>query len=253
MHRNLLMMAALGLVLNCLAHPACTEPLAAVRTAYNEGRFVEAAELGEALGTPEALTLANRSLVYHAYYHAAEDDKLAVYERAMGLGGRAARLAPEDAQSLVYWSQAIGRYIRQVGAMKVLGSGLIGQVRELLETALALEPSLAVAHTTLGAWHAEAINEGRFMARALFGASGKKAREHFERAIELAPDVKEVVYEYGRGQLNLHKRKNRERALKLFERALAIPASNAADRLLDQRIRQNIESLHDSSSGRERR
>ena len=222
------------------------EPIDAARAAYTDGRFLEAVELVEGVGTAQALSLANLSLINYGYFIAAEDEKLTIYERAMALGERAAVLDPEDAESLLYWSHAIGRYMKQVGVMKAMRSGYVGKIRELAETALELEPDFALAHTTLGAWHAEGIKQGGFMARTLFGASKKKAREHFERAIKLAPDSKAIVYEYGRGQLNLNRRKNRALALEFYARALEIPASNAAERLLDQRIRKKFEALKDS-------
>ena len=226
--RTALLASALNVAQFGLSATGFAESIDAVRGAYIEGRFLEAVELAEGVGSAEALSLANLSLINHGYYIAAEDEKREIYERAMALGERAAALDPEDPESLLYWSHAMGRYMKQIGVLKAAGSGFVGKVRKLAEAALALDPEFALAHTTLGAWHAEGIKEGGFMARAVFKASKKKAREHFEQALELAPNTKAVVYEYGRGQLNLNKRKNRERALELFERALAIPAANAA-------------------------
>ena len=65
------------------------ESIEAAWAAFDDGRFLEAAEMAEALGTAEALTLANFSLVNHGYYIAGDDEKQAVFERAMELGEKA--------------------------------------------------------------------------------------------------------------------------------------------------------------------
>ena len=52
-----------------------------------------------------------------------------------------------------------------------------------------------------------------------------------------------VAYEYARGLLMQNERRNRERAREAYARALAIPARNAADRLLDEKTARKIAKL----------
>ena len=61
--------------------------------------------------------------------------------------------------------------------------------------------------------------------------------------MELDPESKVVVYEYARGLMMLNERKNRERAREMYVRALEIPPSNAADRLLNEKIARKIAKL----------
>ncbi len=241
--RTVHLVAVLGVVLCVSAGVGFAQSIEGVRKAYEDGRFLEAVDLAEALGTAEALTFANLSLITHGYYIAEEDEKREFFERAMAFGEEAARLDPEDPEHLLYWSHAMGRYMKAVGVMKAARRGYGGEVRKLVEAALALDPDLALAHTTLGAWHVEGIKKGGFLARTIYGASKKIGREHFERAIELAPDSKMVLYECARGLLILNERKHRDRARDMFARALAIPALNAAERFLDQRIAKKLERL----------
>ena len=225
------------------AATAAAQSIEEARTAFDDGRFLEAAELGEAIGTSESLTLANVSLVTHGYFLAEDDEKQAYYVRAMELGDRAVQLDPDDAESTLRWAQAMGRYAQTIGSMKAARQGYAGKIREAIEAALALDPENAMAHVSLAAWHAEGIKEGGFMARALFGASRKRAEEHYERAFELDPESKSVVYEYARGLLLLSGRKNRDRALNLFASIAELPSVNAADRLLAERAVRKLAKL----------
>ena len=227
----------------CLRAIAAAGSIETARAAYDEGRFLEAAEIAEALGTAQGFTLANLSLVTHGYYNAEEAEKKAVYERAMALGEQAVELDPDSAESTLRWGQAMGRYTQTIGSVKAFRQGYAGRIREAFEAALAIDPDMAEAHISVGAWHVEGIKEGGFMARVTLGASKKTGAEHYERGLELDPESKVVVYEYARGLLMLNERKNRERAREMFTRALEIPPTNAAGRLLDGKIRRKIAKL----------
>ena len=199
--------------------------------------------MAEAIGTAEALTLANLSLVTHGYFIAEDDARQAIYERAMALGEQAVDLDPTDAESALRWGHAIGRYTKTIGSIKAFRQGYAGRIREAFEASLALDPDVAVAHISLGAWHVEGIKEGGFLARATLGASRKTGVAHYERGLELDPESKIVLYEYARGLLMLNERRNRDRAREMFERALELPPLNAADRLLDERTARKIAKL----------
>lgn len=214
------------------------------RTAYDEGRFLEAAEMAEALGTAQGFTLANLSLVAYGYYIAPESEKQGLYERAMALGEKAVKLDPGDAESALRWGHAMGRYAQTIGSLKAFRQGYAGRIREAFEKAVSIDPDMAEAHISLGAWHVEGIKEGGFMARATLGASNRTGVNHYERGLELDPESKIGVYEYARGLLMLSERKNRERAREMFVNALEIPPANAADRLLDEKIARKIAKLH---------
>ncbi len=227
----------------CSLANAAANSLESARTAYDEGRFLEAAEMAEALGTAQGFTLANLSLVAHGYYIADDDEKQGLYERAMALGEKAVDLDPDDAESALRWGHAMGRYTQTIGSLKAFRQGFAGRIREAFEKAVSIDPDMAEAHISLGAWHVEGIKEGGFMARATLGASNRTGANHYERGLELDPESKVGVYEYARGLLMLSERKNRVRAREMFVNALEIPPANAADRLLDEKIARKIAKL----------
>ena len=227
----------------CLPADAVADSFETAQAAYDDGRFLQAAEIAEALGTARGLTLANLSLVTHGYYIAEDAEKQALYERAMALGERAVELDPGDAEGTLRWGQAMGRYTQTIGVVKAFRQGYAGRIRDAFEAALAIDSDMAEAHISMGAWHAEGIKEGGFMARVTLGASKKTGAEHYERGFELDPESKVVVYEYARGLLMLNERRNRKRAREMYALALEIPSVSAANRLLDEKILRKMAKL----------
>ena len=91
---------------------------------------------------------------------------------------------------------------------------------------------MADAHLSLGAWHAGAVSTGGFFAGMLYGAKKKDALAYFERALELAPQEKNVHLEYALGLLSLDVHDNRGKARDLLERTISIPPKDAYERII---------------------
>jgi len=214
----------------------------AARNALREGLFVEAAEIAEALDSSDGYALAAEALAIHGHYLAGEESKAELLNRAMQFGQEAIRKDPDNPAAHLQHAHAMGRYTQAVGTLKVKRE-YAGRVRAALERALFLKPGLAEAHLSLGAWHAEAIRGGGFMARVLFGASGNDARAHYIAALELAPDAKIVHAEYALGLLLLDRRRHLEEARSLLERARELPSRDAHDRIVHDRVIANLAEL----------
>ena len=219
------------------------EPIGPAREALREGRFVEAADLGEALGTSEGYALAAESLAIYGHYLAPPEQRVDLLDRAMRLAGDAIRSDADNPRAHLQSAHATGRYTQAIGTLKVKRDHA-RQVRAALELALALDSELAEAHLSLATWHAEAIAGGGFMARMLFGASGKDAIRHYETALELAPDAKIVHAEYALGLLLLDGRKNRDEARRLLEQAVELPVGDAHDRIVHDRAVAKLAELN---------
>ena len=226
-----------------LAGGAFAQSIEAARAAQDEGRFLEAVKLAEALGTSAGYALAAESLAIHGYYLARDPEKEALFNRAIRLAEEAVRLDAANAQAHLQSAHVMGRHAQTIGAMKAVGKGYVKKVRQSIEDALALEPEMAAAHLSLATWHAEAINGAGIAARLVYGASPKRARAHYERAVKLAPDEKVVYVEYALGLLLLNEKKNRKRARELLERAIETRPRDAYDRLLHERALEKLASL----------
>ncbi len=226
-----------------LAGTVAAQSIEAARAAQDEGRFIEAARLGEALGTSDGFALAAESLAIHGYYVAGEPEKEALFERAMGLAEEAIRLDPANPEAHLQSAHSMGRYAQTIGAVKALARGYAGKVHKAIENALARDPEMAGAHLSLATWHSETINGAGLAARLVFRASRKRALAHYERALELAPDEKLAYLEYALGLLLLKKKRDRGKAKDLLARAIETPSKDAFDRLLHELAVEKLAAL----------
>ena len=238
------------IVFGALSAGAAAESIEAARAAFSEGEYVEAAELGEALGTASGHALAAEALAIYAHYLAGEEDKAPLLQRAMRAAETAVELDPDSAEAHLQSAHATGRYSQLFAPMKVMREGYPKQVRASIERAVELDPDHFGAHLSLASWHAEAIGKGGMMARALLGANRKTALAHFERAMALAPDRNVVLIEYASGLLMLERRKGRSAARDLLVRAIELPPQDAFERTLRQRAIDRLAALDGDAASR---
>ena len=228
-----------------LAADATAQSIEDANAAYADGRFVEAADIGEALGTSEGYTLAAKSLAIYAHYEASEGEFRDVVDRAMRMGEEAIGADPNNAEAHYQSAHAVGRYAQRVGAFTALREGLAGNIRDLLEAALAIEPDFVDAMLALGGWHADLDAEG-FIARRMYGGSKEEAVILFDRALELAPESKVVLHAYAIRLPRLDEDNGMERAREMLERALELPVRDAYEEYLHLDV---LDALDDLGTG----
>ncbi len=233
-------------VMTCLslvAAPASAQPdLPEARAAFTEGRFLEAADLAEAVGGSNGFALAAEALAIHAQYEAAEEAWDAIVERATRMGEAARRADFGNPEAHYQYGHALGRYANGVGTMRALNEGLAGRTRDAFETALERDPDHAGAHLALGAWHSDVADEG-FLARRIYGASRDRAVEHFERALELTPESPGLLYEYGIRLPALDRDRGLERAMEMLRAALELQPRNRFEEYVHEDIAAALEAL----------
>ncbi len=227
-----------------LAADASAQSIEDARSAYADGRFLEAADLGEALGTSEGYTLATQALAVYAHYEAADEEWDEVIERAMRMGEEAVRADSTNPEAHCQYAHAVGRYAQRVGTITALRKGLAGKVRDALEAALDIDPDYPGAHLTLGGWHAD-VAEAGFLARRIYGADREKAVYHYERALELVPDSKILLYEYGIRLPELDEDGGRERATAMLEKAVGLPVRDVYENYIHLDILNGLDALAD--------
>ncbi|MDE2980765.1 MAG: hypothetical protein OXU74_06160 [Gemmatimonadota bacterium] len=225
-----------------LAGDANAQSLDDANAAYADGRFVEAADIGEALGTSDGYVVATKSLAIYAHYEASEEEFSAVVERAMRMGEMAVAADPENADAHYQSAHAVGRYAQRVGAFTALRQGLAGKIRDLLEATLAIEPDYTDAILALGGWHADIHAEGR-IARMMYGGNKDEAVMLFERALELEPESKVVLHAYGIRLPRLDEENGLERAREMLEKALTLPVLDATDEYVHLDVLDGLDAL----------
>ena len=234
------------LTIVCVFVPAGTtnaQSIEEARTLYTEGRFTEAAELAQSLDTLEGYALAANSLAIYSYYMAPDGEKEGSFRRAVELAQKAILLDNSNPEAYLQLAHAMGRLAQVTGTWEALNEGYAGQVRDAIQEALRLAPDMAAAHLSLAAWHAGVVGAAGFMAGLLYDANEEDALAHFERALELAPQEKIVLLEYALGSLALYVDANRAKAHDLLERAIALPAKDAYDRILHQKAVEQLAAL----------
>ena len=120
---RLAMTASLAL----LAADASAQSFDDARAAYGEGRFLDAAEHGEALGTSEGYALAARSLSIYAHYVATDGERKEIIDRAIRVAEEAVRADSANPEGLYQAAHAYGRFAQHNGKMTVLRKGTMGR------------------------------------------------------------------------------------------------------------------------------
>ncbi len=214
--------------------------------AYIEGRYLDAAEIGEALESSAGLALAADALAVYGYYLAKEDDKQPLFERAMANAREAIQRDASNPEAHLQSAHAMGRYAQTIGVLEALNEGFAEKIREAIDNALLLDPELAPAHLSLAAWHAEIVGSAGFMADFLYGATEEDALAHYQKAYELAPDQKAINLEYATGLLILDDEDYADRAREMLKRAIELPAVDAYDGIVHERAVSKLEELNGS-------
>ena len=223
---------------------ATDTPTTPAQSAFDEGRYLEAAELAEATGTSGGLALAAEALAVYGHFVAPEGEKVPVLERANQLAGQAVALDETSAEARFQVAHAMARYAQSIGPAKALRQGYVGRSRESIEAVLELDPDMAAARLSLASWHADVVaGVGRLLGRTVYGATVGAAIENYERTLELEPDEKVAHYEFGRGLAAIGGRKNRERARVLLARALELPSRDHFDGLIHERAVAELAAL----------
>ena len=225
---------AAALLAALTALPAAAGPLDAARAAWTEGRFLEAADMGEAAGGAKGFALAAEALAVQAFFRSAKADRPALFERALGLVARAVEAGPDAAFTHIAAASAMGRHGQTLTGAEASDRGYAEKIRDALERALELEPDSVSALTGLAAWNAAVVEAaGSFLARIAFGAREKTVHELFDRVFALAPGEKIPLFEYALALRKLDGGMGRARSL--LRQAMAVPAKNAYQRIVDER------------------
>ncbi len=226
-----------------LTGTAGAQSIEEARTLYTEGSFMEATDLARVLDSSEGYALAANSLAIYGYYIAPDSEKEYLFMRAEEFAREAIRLDATNPNAHLQLAQAMGRQAQTIGKMKALNEGYASKVRAAIQEALRLDPYMADAHLSLGAWHAGAVSAGGFFAGLLYGAKEKDALVYFERALELAPQEKKVLLEYALGLLSLDAHDRQGKARDLLAHMISIPPKDAYEWIIHRRAVEQLASL----------
>ncbi|MBL26446.1 MAG: hypothetical protein CMM50_02685 [Rhodospirillaceae bacterium] len=220
------------LALFLIGGSASAQSLAQAKHLLDQGEFMAAAEEGTGLDSAEGEVIAARALTYYGRFLAPEAERETILKQAIGHAERAVAIAPDSAEAYVELAHASGRYARQIGVLAAMNEGFAERIKKALDQAIALDPDNAAALVSRGSWNAEIVSSaGRIMASVLYGASRSDALADYERALAEGGTSPGIYREVARGLLLLDEKEFGERARGLLEKAIALPAATAIDRI----------------------
>jgi tetratricopeptide (TPR) repeat protein len=170
--------------------------------------------------------------IYATYLEPDETLQQKHYLSAIARAETAIQFLPDDPNSHYFHAFNLGRYSQSISVIKALSQGVGGKIHSSLQAALELEPNHAEAHTAMGMYHAEIINKvGKMIGKMTYGASERKALQHFDRALELTPESPIAHIEYGNGLYLLFEDDRLDEVTDLYVRATELQARDAMEKL----------------------
>jgi len=199
---------------------------------YHLGEFQQAVTLADQCGLAGHAVANKATGMYASHLEEQESRQIAFYKAAIERAEKAIAGFPDDPNSHHFYAFNLGRYSQAISIVDALKQGVGGKIFKALSRVLELQPDHADAHTAFGLYHAEIIDKvGKLIGGVTYGASEKKAIEHFETAIRLAPASPIAHIEYGNGLYMLYGDKRIDEVSDLYERATGFTAHDAVERL----------------------
>ncbi|GAB4187810.1 MAG: hypothetical protein Tsb002_13480 [Wenzhouxiangellaceae bacterium] len=200
--------------------------------AYHSGDFGSAVEQAEAIGIL-AHAIANKATgIYADYLEDDEAEQQALYQSIIDRAETARKLLPNDPNSHYFHAYGLGRYSQSISITKALRQGLGGKVQKSLQTALSLNADHAEAHLAMALFHATVIdNVGKLVGGMTYGASIDESLQHFERALELAPQLPIIHIEHGNGIYLLYGDKQLDEMTAAYQKAVDLTPMDAMQHL----------------------
>lgn len=200
--------------------------------AFHRGDFEQAVQLADQAGIWGHAAANKASGIYADYLEEDEDRQQQIYQSIIERAERAMTELPDDPNSYYFHAYGLGRYSQSISITKALSQGLGGKVRKSLEKTLELNPEHAEAQLAMGLFHAEIINKvGKLVGGMTYGANADEALQHFEKAVELAPNLPIIRIEYGNGLYLLFGDKRMRDMTSAYQQAIALTPQDAMQHL----------------------
>lgn len=199
---------------------------------YHRGDFQQAVNLADECGL-QGHAVANKATgMYASHLEKNEKRQTDCYQSAIARAEKAIIEFPDEANSHHFYAFNLGRYSQSISIVKALHQGIGGKIMKALTRALEINRNHADAHTALGLYHAEIIDKiGKFIGGMTYGASGKKALEHFKQALVLAPRSPIAHIEYGNGLYMLYGDRRVDDVSSLYQQATEFTPRDAVEKL----------------------
>jgi len=164
------------------------------------GNYETAINISSKINDIEAKIFQTRAMSVYAHFFLKDEVAKNKFLQAYDIIKELSLIETNNAEIYVEAAHALGRYGQKIGIMSAIRKGIADRIKKYLDKALNINSSHTLANLSKGLWHAEIINQaGKTLAKALYGASLNKARDHFSIAYEFGKKEISILYELSYG------------------------------------------------------
>ena len=216
-----------------------------VQSALNSGRYTQAAQLGEALATPEALAVAAESLNAQILLCRIEDPKKSA-RQARKLAERALKIDPVHPNALLQYALAEALVTRRSSPITVWRKKLPQKLLENIQAYKNVRPNDPRIEAFIGAWHFGIVRRaGPKRAKDWYGASVEDGITAYEYALKLHPDDMIIATNYAFSILEHNPEKYAPQAIEILNHVTNSKTDNVLERDLQKLIRDMLDLMKD--------
>jgi tetratricopeptide (TPR) repeat protein len=204
---------------------------------------MEAARQAEQAAGADDLAFAARALLAYCMT-GTKDPEAAIVERASRDAEAALKIDPAHEEGRLQLAIALSLKSRSMDVLDAWSAGYGDKGRKLANDVLKADPRNFYAHGFLAVWNVEVRRRGGALGAAFMGASVKQARNHYEKAAQLAPDDVGIHWQYGRALAALDVREYGAEATRALERAAAATAGDHVERVMQGRAVELLRAIN---------
>lgn len=215
-----------------------------VEQAFASGRFLQSAELARREGGADNLARAARAVLADAVIRG--EPMWERLEEAETLARQAVRLDPDHVEGRLQLAISLSLKARLMSTRDALDSGYGGVSRDLVRSVVEADPGNVYAHGFLAVWNIEVVRRGGGLGSAFMGASVRKGRTHYRKALATGEADPALHWQYARALAALNARKYEDEITACLERAISSRADDTLTRIMQARAQtfQNYIETH---------
>ena len=217
--------------------------------AFTEGRYEEAASLAEATSTADSLAFAARSLLAEAMSATDYTPPINLIMQAEQDARAALLLEPNHIEARLQLAIALSLRARPLSTREAMRTGYGEDSKALALAVLEDDPDNPYANGFMAVWHVEVRRRGGTIGASMLGASMRKARAHYQEAIEASPGDASIHWQYARALAALNAKKYKAD----IDTALQAAITCAAESDLEGVMQARAQILSDALASQSRR
>ncbi len=211
--------------------------------AFEEGRYEDAAALAERQATPDHLAFAARSILAEAMSSPDYEPPALLLDTAETKARDALAIDPDHIEARLQLAIALSLKARPLSNREGMKTGYGKDAKSLADSVLEDDPDNSYVHGFLAVWHLEVRRRGGSIGASVMGASVRKGREHYQRAIEIEPDDASLHWQYARALAALNSKKYKDEIVEALQASIDCNAESTLETVMKDRARILLTAL----------